>query len=245
MPPIPNIDLSTYSIKTKGEFKAKQLAFPKVRGAYENKSPYIAYLLVQNQLKPQNFELYLQAFKHDDLLKVWAKNTSDKKYKLIKTYPICKKSGVLGPKRKEGDKQVPEGYYLIDKLNPNSRFHLSLHVNYPNKSDAILSDPDKPGNLLFVHGKCVSIGCIPILDEPIEELYILCTEAMNNGQQAIPITIFPFDYKQHKISNFSKNVNQETKQLWIDLNRGFDYFELNKTLPTIKFLDNGRMKVVQ
>lgn len=107
------------------------------------------------------------------------------------TYPFCASSGILGPKRKEGDRQIPEGIYYINHFNPVSNFHLSLGINYPNPSDKILSDPAQPGESFYIHGNCVTIGCIPISDDKIKELYILAVEAYNNGQVKIPVHIFP------------------------------------------------------
>lgn len=204
----------------------------------------MAWLLKQEGLiGPEGFELYFQAFKKENLFVVWAKQKSNQKYTLLKQYTICKKSGSLGPKRREGDRQVPEGFYHIDLLNPSSQFHLSLHINYPNPADLILSDPEKPGGIIYIHGKCATIGCLPMQDGPIEELYVLCVEAMNSGQSTIPITIFPFSPNLSNLKKESSSQPKSTLQLWEDLKDGFDYFERNKKLPKISFDGTGRSMV--
>src|SRR5690606_11025729 len=98
------------------------------------------------------------------------------KFTLVKTYPVCSSSGLPGPKRKKGDRQTPEGFYHIDRFNPQSAFHLSLGINYPNSSDKILGHSD-PGGDIFIHGSCVTIGCVPLTDDLIKEVYVLAVEA--------------------------------------------------------------------
>ena len=122
---------------------------------------------------------------------MWIKEKGKEEFTLLHTYAFCSTSGTLGPKRKEGDLQIPEGIYHINHFNPVSNFYLSLGVNYPNASDNILSDKQHPGGSIYIHGNCVTIGCIPITDEKIKELYVLAVEAKNNGQENIPIHIFP------------------------------------------------------
>ena len=138
--------------------------------------------------------LYIRSFKYDRQLEVWVADSIDSKYKLFKTYKVCMQSGTMGPKRMEGDYQVPEGFYYINEFNPNSNYHLSLGLNYPNVSDRILSDSTRPGSAIYIHGNCVSVGCIPIDDVPIEELYIISTAVKNQGQEFIPVHIFPVKY---------------------------------------------------
>src|SRR4051812_28702290 len=134
-------------------------------------------------------ELYLRAFKHERELEVWA-GARGKQLTKVKTYPFCAASGELGPKRQEGDLQVPEGFYTIDLFNPTSTFHLSMRVSYPNESDRILGR--RPlGGAIMVHGNCVSIGCIAIQDDPIEELYVMTLDARAKMGRQVPIHIFP------------------------------------------------------
>ncbi len=110
-------------------------------------------------------DILLRAYKQESELELWAKNKKDKQYTLLKTYKICASSGTLGPKRKQGDIQVPEGFYVIDRFNPVSNFYLSLGVSYPNASDKILGVKGALGGDIFIHGNCVTIGCLPISDD--------------------------------------------------------------------------------
>lgn len=112
--------------------------------------------------------LFIRAFKQEGELEVWAGN---RKLRLIKTYPILAASGGLGPKLQRGDRQVPEGWYHIDRFNPKSRFHLSLGLNYPNEADRIRSGRRDPGSDIFIHGSNVSIGCLAMGNPAIEEIY--------------------------------------------------------------------------
>ncbi|HVS98320.1 MAG TPA: L,D-transpeptidase family protein, partial [Puia sp.] len=112
--------------------------------------------------------VYIRSFKYDSELEVWVKNSSQEKYKLFKTYKICALAGTLGPKRMAGDYQTPEGFYYINEFNPKSEYHLSLGLNYPNASDRMLSDSLQPGGDIYIHGSCVTTGCIPITDSQIE-----------------------------------------------------------------------------
>jgi murein L,D-transpeptidase YafK len=133
---------------------------------------------LQKQFKAKGFEwpakyMYIRSFKYDSQLEVWVKNDAKDQYRLFKTYRVCALAGSLGPKRMEGDYQVPEGFYYINEFNPRSTYHLSLGLNYPNASDKILSDSLRPGGDIYIHGSCVTVGCIPVKDDQIEELYIL------------------------------------------------------------------------
>ena len=103
--------------------------------------------------------MYIRSFKYDRQLEVWVKGNAKEPYKLFKTYKVCALAGTLGPKRMQGDYQVPEGFYHINEFNPNSNYHLSLGLNYPNLSDRMLSDSLEPGGDIYIHGSCVTTGC--------------------------------------------------------------------------------------
>lgn len=147
---------------------------------------------------PQSITLI--ALKDEKMLEVWAANSSKGPYKRIATCPIRAASGELGPKRREGDLQVPEGFYQLDSLNPNSRFHLSLHVNYPNAEDRRNRlVPHAPlGGDIMVHGNAVSIGCIAIGDRRIEEVFSLVAWVDTNQRH---ILIAPVDLRTRSIPN--------------------------------------------
>lgn len=148
----------------------------------------VAALVSRAGLRAAPAELYLRAFKQEQLLEVWG-GPAGAPLALLASYPICAASGDLGPKRREGDLQVPEGLYAIDGFNPASNFHLSLKVSYPNAADALLSDRHAPGGLIYLHGGCASIGCIAITDPSIEEVYLLALKA---SVRPIRFDIYPF-----------------------------------------------------
>lgn len=186
--------------------------------------------------------MYLRSFKYDRQLEVWVKADAKSPYKLFKTYKVCQQSGGMGPKRVEGDYQVPEGFYYINEFNPNSNYHLSLGLNYPNASDKILSDPNRPGSAIYIHGDCVSTGCIPITDGPIEELYFLASLVRNQGQEFIPVHVFPVKYSVKKSMEFLENAmkdNNYLQQFNNNIKEVFDYFETKKELPIIMVNKKG------
>lgn len=186
--------------------------------------------------------LYVRSFKYDRQLEVWVKGNAKEQFKLFKTYKICMQSGTMGPKRMEGDYQVPEGFYQINEFNPNSNYHLSLGLNYPNASDKILSDPQRPGNSIYIHGNCVSTGCIAISDEPIEELYIIASYVKANGQEFIPVHVFPVRYNVKKSMEYLNNTiknNAYLQQFNKSIKEVFDYFEVKKQLPIIMINKRG------
>lgn len=172
-------------------FKESQLQHSRVKAAYDEKEETVNSYFKTKGFQKEGFNLFIRAFKKEKILEVWIKEKGKTKYSLLTTYNFCTISGTLGPKRREGDLQIPEGVYHINHFNPQSNFHLSLGLNYPNASDKILSDKQKPGGEIYIHGNCVTVGCIPITDERIKELYILAVEARNNGQDKIPVHIFP------------------------------------------------------
>lgn len=172
-------------------FKDAQLKNVRVKAAYEEKEKIVRTFFAEKKLDYSGFHIFLRAFKKEQNLEVWIKEKGKEEFILLHTYSFCSTSGTLGPKRKEGDLQIPEGFYHINHFNPLSNFHLSLGVSYPNASDKILSDKKHPGGSIYIHGNCVTIGCIPITDDKIKELYVLAVEARNNGQEKIPIHIFP------------------------------------------------------
>ncbi|MCB0760015.1 MAG: L,D-transpeptidase family protein [Flavobacteriales bacterium] len=138
-------------------------------------------------------KIMLVAFKEERVLQVYVKDV--KGVRLLKAYPFTAYSGILGPKLKEGDKQIPEGIYEVEYLNPNSKYHLSMKIDYPNafdKSKTTFSDYADMGGDIFIHGKAATIGCIPIGDEAIEEVYLLTQHALKHGVRVI---ISPRDFR--------------------------------------------------
>lgn len=226
-------------------FKDSQLKYPRVRQAYKEKKSNTTALLTNMEIDKNQLKIYLRAFKSEKEIELWGKNKSDLKYTLIKTYDVCRTSGELGPKRKQGDLQIPEGFYHINRFNPQSNFYLSLGINYPNKSDRVLGNKAKLGGDIFIHGACVTVGCLPITNDLIKELYIFCVEARNNGQTNIPVTIFPSKLSAKEFAGLTDKYSSDSDKigLWTDLKKGYDYFNKTNQLPTIGFLNNGRHDV--
>lgn len=173
-------------------------------------------------------EIIIAAFKEEKTLQVYAKDSVGIKF--IKEYPFTAYSGKLGPKLKEGDKQIPEGIYKVEYLNPNSSFYLSIKVNYPNefdKSKSKLPNERDMGGDIFIHGKSITIGCIPIGDEAIEEVFLMTHKAINNE---VKVIISPWDFRKNAEYPNIKSIDWE-KELYDKIKN-----ELNR-LPKIKGYD--------
>ena len=134
-------------------------------------------------------------------------------FRLFKTYRICALAGYMGPKRIQGDYQVPEGFYYINEFNPSSTYYLSLGLNYPNASDRVLSDSLRPGGEIYIHGSCVTVGCIPITDQQIDELYVLAAHAKDMGQDYIPVHIFPIRFNVDRSLNYLEGLTKNDQEL--------------------------------
>ena len=152
-------------------FSTLQRRNTRVRDAYNEKESLLRENLRKSNLSFSNLNILFIAYKEQSDLELWVKGRTEKNYRLLTTYKICSSSGELGPKRMEGDLQVPEGFYYINNFNPNSNFHLSLGINYPNQSDLILSSHKNPGSAIYIHGSCVTIGCLPMTTDKIKEIY--------------------------------------------------------------------------
>lgn len=223
-------------------FKSEQMKNQRVREAYAEKEEGVKELLLKNQLAGDKLNIFIRIFKREQVIELWGKNRGDEKFIHLKDYSICRSSGNLGPKRKQGDGQVPEGFYSIIRFNPNSNFYLSLQINYPNAADKILGDPAEPGGDIFIHGNCVTIGCIPITNEWIRELYVFAVEARNNGQAEIPVHIFPakMDSNTFAAIKARSGNNKILEEFWDNLKTGYEYFEYSGKLPAINILADGK-----
>lgn len=206
-----------YNDTLRKEFSKKGLAFP-----------------------PSN--IYLRAFKSHNEMELWARDSDTAAYTLVKTYHICALSGILGPKRVEGDRQVPEGYYFIDEFNPKSDYHLSMLLNYPNYADRVLGDKQKPGGDIYIHGGCVTIGCMPMTDDIIQELYVLCLNAKLSGETYIPVHIFPVRFDQTGLNFLGRaySSDNDKQKFWVELKKGYDYFETHHRIQPVMYTPDGR-----
>lgn len=229
------------TINGQNSFLDNQKKHKKVLNAFKEKQITIENKLKTNGIKINQITILLIAYKQESQLIVYAKNKNELKYKKIETYKICSKSGFLGPKREQGDFQVPEGYYHINRFNPFSSFHLSLGINYPNKSDRIKSNAVNRGGDIFIHGDCVTIGCLPLTDDKIKEVYCYSVLAKNNLQGNIPVYIFP--YKMTKTNHYyncqMNDENSELIKFWENLKNGYDLFQLNKEALNFQINNQG------
>ncbi len=222
-------------------FKQEQRRYSRVRTAYTEKEATVkAYLT--NAGITSSYQLLIIAFKQEQQVEVWAKGRQQAQFTLVHTYEFCTTSGILGPKRREGDYQIPEGYYHIDRFNPYSSFYLSLGINYPNKSDKLLTEAARPGGDIFLHGACVTIGCIPITDQYIKEVYVMATEARNAGQQKIPFWIFPARLTSQNMAQLKQQYSQQPTlpNFWQNLQPGYTHFTTHHTLPNITINNQGQ-----
>jgi len=222
-------------------FKETQQKHSRVKSAYEEKEAVVKKLFETEKISYEGFQLFLRAFKKEETLEVWIKEKGRDEFVFLRAYEFCTTSGILGPKRKEGDLQIPEGVYHINHFNPESNFYLSLGLNYPNASDKMLSHATKPGSSIYIHGSCVTIGCIPITDAKIKELYILAVEARNNGQEKIPVHIFPDRLDEGKVESLvaEYSVNEKVKSFWRNLEPVYQDFQSKRTLRPVKVNSKG------
>lgn len=223
-------------------FVEYQKSFPRTNDAWKRKEDTLMKQFMEKGLAWPFRYMYLRSFKYDSQLEVWVKYEQNEPFKLFKTYKVCALAGTLGPKRMQGDYQVPEGFYYINEFNPKSQYHLSLGLNYPNASDRILSDSLQPGGDIYIHGSCVTTGCIPITDQQIEEIYILAAHARSQGQDFIPVHIFPIHFKNQRSSEYlAKYVRDfpEYGPMADELKHAYTYFERTQKLPVIMVSKKG------
>lgn len=190
-------------------------------------SPEIQSLMAEKGLNARS-PILIRAYKKESELEIWKANAAGE-YQLLKTYPMCRWSGQLGPKKTEGDRQVPEGFYAItqNQLNPNSSFYLSFNVGYPNSYDRAYG---RSGSHIMVHGACSSRGCFSMTDHQIAEIYALTREAFGGGQKAVQMHSLPFRMTPQ---NFAKFRADENLPFWKNLKEGSDHFEISKREPQV------------
>jgi len=222
-------------------FKLKQQEFPRVKAAYMEKEKVVRELFTSKGIDLGSATIFIRAFKKESQLEVWAKSPQMESFRLIQTYPICASSGTVGPKRKQGDGQVPEGFYEIDRFNPSSNFYLSLGISYPNTSDKILGQKGNLGGDIFIHGNCVTIGCMPLTDDKIKEVYVMAVETKSSGQQRIPVHIFPCRMNNPEMQSLEAQFLKDSTLIhfWKNLQKGYLFFEEKHTLPAVTVLSSG------
>lgn len=190
-------------------------------------SPQTQAKLAEKGMTEQS-PILLRIFKAESELEVW-KAKDDGRFYLFKTYPICSYSGGLGPKVEQGDRQAPEGFYLVslDQMNPRSKYHLSFNVGFPNAYDRAYG---RTGQNIMVHGDCTSAGCYAMTDAVVEEIFILAREALQGGQPAFQIQAFPF---RMTAANMNAHKDDKWIDFWKNLKEGYDYFEISHLPPKV------------
>lgn len=223
-------------------FLEKQLQYPTVKRAFQQKNEMLRNEFEKKGLVyPANY-IFIRSIKYDSKLEVWVKNRPTDTFALFKSYPVCALSGYLGRKKYQGDMQVPEGFYYINEFNPRSAYHLSLKINYPNFSDRLNSSHKDLGGGIYIHGSCVTVGCIPITNPLIDEVYILAMQAKNAGQNFIPVHVLPIDFNNKKsVEYLTKVTNTDDPVLnfWLKLKEAYDYFNTTHRLPVVMYDGKG------
>jgi murein L,D-transpeptidase YafK len=171
--------------------------------------------------------VFVRIFKEELLLEIWVRPEDEGTYQLFRSYPVAGMSGNSGPKLAEGDLQAPEGFYFVQRgqMNPNSKYHLSFDLGYPNAYDAA---HQRTGSALMVHGNRVSAGCYAMTDARIEEIYTLCDAALRNGQPFFRVHCFPFRMGAERMM---ESVEHRWFPFWRNLREGYDLFEENRVPP--------------
>ena len=203
----------------------------RVQTSVAEKGNLVQKNLALNQLNSNNLNILLIAYKDLDRLDLYAKSTRDTAYKRIQDYKICARSGQLGPKKAEGDKQVPEGFYHINRFNPKSKFYLSLGLNYPNEYDLAQG---YTGSDIFIHGKCETVGCLPMTDDLMKEIYLYALWSKESGQEDIPVYIFPFEMTDGNMEKYKSQVNDSIFSFWQNIQEGYLLFQKHQQEVSIK-----------
>jgi murein L,D-transpeptidase YafK len=170
----------------------------------------------------------IRTYKKEAELEIW-KMKSSGEYALLKTYPMCRWSGQLGPKKREGDMQVPEGFYSIapGQMNPNSHYYLAFNVGYPNAYDRAYG---RTGGSVMVHGVCSSAGCFSMTDEQVADIYAIARDSFAGGQREVQLQSYPFHMTAENMAKFRLDPNID---FWKNLKDGSDHFEVTKNEPSV------------
>jgi len=192
-----------------------------------------AKMLIEKKGMTDKSPILVRIFKQESQLEIWKQQKQTGKFALLKTYDICKWSGDVGPKFREGDRQAPEGFYTIRpaQMNPNSAYHLSFNLGYPNSYDRAHG---RTGAHLMVHGACSSRGCYSMDDEQIQEIYTLARLSFQGGQRDFQVQAFPFRMTPANLAEHRKSPHYE---FWQMLKEGHDHFEVTGLPPKVDVCD--------
>lgn len=246
MPPLPS-DTTPPLVRgpllpTESGFALSQLRYDRVLEARLATRFTIKRMFHEKGIRYPAEEIYLRIFKRERALELWVRPAGEEKFALLKTYPICALSGDLGPKRRQGDNQTPEGIYNVDFFNPQSDYHLSLHVDYPNRHDRLAGPDDlNLGGDIYIHGGCASEGCLALTDDGIRELYWIGVEVRGQGQNRIPVHIFPTRLGDADFALLERSFQRQPEliRFWETLKPVYDFFETSQRLPAVVVDANG------
>lgn len=227
-----------------GQFKNDQLRYPRFREAHEQYLPKIKTQFARRKVPFPPQALTVRIFKDEDELEIWARGKGQKAYSFIKSFKIFSLSGNPGPKRGNGDQQIPEGFYHINYYNPASLYHFSVRINYPNESDRKLGYKDNLEEDVYIFGETVSVGSICLNDESIKELYVILAEVRDGGVEKIPVQIFPFKMTDENFDRFKEiyGDDQGLLKFWSNLKEGYDYFAGQGKLPLVWVDNRGKYR---
>ncbi len=199
--------------------------------AMKELSPEMLTLLDQKQM-PKDSPILVRVFKEESELEVWKQDTTGR-FALLKVYPICRWSGELGPKVREGDRQAPEGFYTITPglMNPNSNYYLAINTGFPNAYDKANG---RNGAFLMIYGDCSSRGCYAMTDEQIGEIYSLARESFLGGQKSFQIQAYPFRMTPANLTRHRTNPNMP---FWKMIKEGNDHFVVSHQEPKVDVCD--------
>jgi murein L,D-transpeptidase YafK len=203
-----------------------------VKNKVEHPLPSRVIAEMQKKNMPRNSPIMVRVFKEEGILEVW-KAKADNRFDVIASYQICAWSGKLGPKKKEGDRQAPEGFYNLTPahLNPNSKYYLAINTGFPNRYDQANGFT---GSNLMIHGACSSSGCYSMTDEQVLEIYAFARDAFKGGQTAVQLQAFPF---RMTAENMARHRGSEHSDFWDMLKVGYDNFEVTKRPPDVAICD--------
>lgn len=223
-------------LPTHSSFALDQLRHERVREARLASRHNIKRLFHERGISYPAAEIFMRIFKRERTLELWVRPAESRTFSLLKSYAICALAGDLGPKRRQGDNQTPEGFYAIGWFNPRSDFYLSLHLDYPNPRDRAAGlEGVSLGGDIYIHGGCLSEGCLAVTDEGIKELYWLAVETRSAGQHRIPVHIFParLDDADFEIMKRSFGTRPDLVHFWTTLKPAYDFFETHRRLPAV------------
>ena len=224
-------------------FLDEQLTHRRVVDAQLDAKFELKALFAERGLSYPSSAIFFRLFKQEQVLEVWVADAANGgAYTLLREYPICAIPGRLGPKTRNDDFQAPEGFYYIEGFNPESDFHLSLRLNYPNPADRVIGVDNSWGGDIYIHGGCSTVGCFPMTDEAMAELYWLAVEARAAGQTVIPVHVFPARMNDQGMRFLRRTFERDTRLVafWENLREGYEFFESQRRVPAVTVDPAGR-----